>query len=131
MSEADRIGETLIQSGLAYLGLTGEVKVQIAVTFADGTVAFFVLTGTEQKAKYQQGQSRTAEGQIIPEELGPTTSGQWQAGAGGNLDDLTLHMNNLGAHVSFAGNVGVVITLECTWKVTTQGGFLDCVANTN
>ena len=121
----------MIQSGLAYLGLVGEVKVQIAVTFADGTVAFFVLTGTEQKAKYQKGQSRTAEGQVIPEELGPATSGQWQAGAGGNLDGLTLHMSNLGAHLSFAGNGGEVVTLECTWKATVQGGFLDCVAITN
>ncbi len=67
---------------------------------------------------------------MIPEAIGPDTGGRWVAGPGGNLDDLTLWLSDLGAHMSFEGAGGPVILLECTWKATVEGGILDCEAKT-
>ena len=129
LSQVDAIGETLIQSALAYLGLADKVEIEITLVFADGATAVFVRDGTGGAARYQKGRSRTPSNQVIPEQIDSASQGVWTAvpGTGDSLDDLVVHMANLGAQISFSGSGERVVRLTCTWTVMDGETSLSCV----
>lgn len=118
--------ETVKAWTLALSGVSTSPK--IVVTFNDGSRVVFVIDFQNQKASYEVGSSRTANGQLIPESNSPTdAAGTWTFGAGtsGGSDDpsrFILHLQSLGIPVVTNGtSVG---SIRCTF----DGKTLSCTA---
>ncbi len=104
----------------AFAGQSDGLRIEITVTFSDGSTSKFRWTYGESDASYIEGSSRTPGGQVIPEDVGPGGAGQWSESGPLGGDDLEQFVNFLqmrGIRITRASG-SRIRSVSCVWEGT-------------
>lgn len=109
----DRAGERIVQGLFGFLG-AGDASIEVTVQFADGSTVVYKMNVNSGTGQYQAGQSRTKNGQAIPEANTQEYQGTWQGG--GDQPALSNHMGGLGAIITYSGTGSGYGPMTCSWN---------------
>lgn len=104
----------------AFAGQTDGLRIEVTVTFSDGSTAKFGWTYGQSAAAYIPNESRTPGGQGIPEDVGPGGAGHWSPSGPLGADDLEQFVNFLqmrGIPITRASG-SQIRGVTCTWEGT-------------
>lgn len=122
---SDAVNRMILQiaaGGLAFIGV-GDASIKIVVVLADGSTVTYEFTPADiTTADYQEGQSRTEGGQVIPESNSADNTGTWY-GNGEDLSGLLNYLNEIGATTSGTGSGTIIMRMDCSW----DGQALNCI----
>lgn len=115
----ERAGEQIVQGVFAKVGM-GDASIEIIVKFRDGSTVVYRLETNAGTGQYQEGKSRTADGEVIPEANSSGNQGTWYGPTG--LASLGDHLVGLGAKMTYVGSGGWnrISSIVCVWDAKGQ-----------
>lgn len=106
----------------SYLNFRETLIMEIEIELWDGSLVVYEVKYGRNSASYLEGRSRTAGGQLIPEDNTRNYAGTWY-GAGDDMNAFINWMERLGAGTSSSGSGMIIQSVSCSWN----GHTLHCV----
>lgn len=117
----DRAGEIILEGGLSAIGINEDAELLIAIRMEDGSIVVYKIGVLGYTGDYQEGRSRTASGELIPESNSASSQGTWYGPDG--LNGLSNYLQRIGATMANSGSGTVIVRIKCSWN----GKTLHCV----